>query len=175
MACDHRASGHPWPATIAGGCRRRGSNPAPGCFVGRGPDGGCRVTWDSRSPDVTARAHQGPAVPGAMRTQHGPARLYPYHSCCRAPVVEGAEVKRSGVSVADRGKPQASCPEWHGDGTAGEDDRASHLAAVAPARPMGEARPWRHEPGWQASIWRRGSTRLHPQLGSLRVRRWSVC
>jgi hypothetical protein len=45
------------------------------------------------------------------------------------------------VSVADRGRPVASCSEWHGDGTAGEDDRASHLAAVALARAMGEARP----------------------------------
>jgi hypothetical protein len=36
----------------------------------------------------------------------------------------GAEVKRSGVSVVDRGEPEASCSEWHGDGTAGEDDRA---------------------------------------------------
>jgi hypothetical protein len=29
------------------------------------------------------------------------------------------------VSVADRGRPEASCSEWHGDGTAGEDDRGS--------------------------------------------------
>jgi hypothetical protein len=36
--------------------------------------------------------------------------------------------------VADRGEPEASCSEWHGDGTAGEDDRASHLVAEAPAR-----------------------------------------
>ena len=43
---------------------------------------------------------------------------------CRAPLVEGAEVKRSGVSVVDRGEPEASCSEWHADGTAGEDDRA---------------------------------------------------
>jgi hypothetical protein len=58
---------------------------------------------------------------------------------------KGAEVKRTGVSVVDRDEPEASCWEWHGDGTAGEDDRASHLAAVAPARAMGEARPRRHE------------------------------
>lgn len=32
------------------------------------------------------------------------------------------------------GAPVASCLEWHGDSTAGEDDRTSHLAAVAPAR-----------------------------------------
>jgi hypothetical protein len=56
------------------------------------------------------------------------------------------------VSVADRGVPLASCSEWHGDGTAGEDDRASHLAAVAPARAMGEARPGRLQPRWQAPV-----------------------
>jgi hypothetical protein len=52
--------------------------------------------------------------------------------------------------VRDRGEPVASCSEWHGDGTAGEDDRASHLVAEAPARAMGEAGPGRHEPRWQA-------------------------
>jgi hypothetical protein len=45
------------------------------------------------------------------------------------------------VSVVDRGEPVAPCSEWHGDGTAGEDDRASHMTAVAPAEPMGEASP----------------------------------
>jgi len=54
------------------GCRRRGSNPAPGCFTVRGHDGGCRVTCDSGSPDVTARARRGPAVTDAVRTQRGP-------------------------------------------------------------------------------------------------------
>jgi hypothetical protein len=41
--------------------------------------------------------------------------------------------------VADRGEPEASCSEWHGDGTAGEDDCGSGLAATVPARAMGEA------------------------------------
>jgi hypothetical protein len=50
------------------------------------------------------------------------------------------------VSVVDRGEPVASCSEWHGDGTAGEDDRASHLAALAVAQAMGEARPRRRQP-----------------------------
>jgi hypothetical protein len=53
--------------------------------------------------------------------------------------------------MAYRGEPVASCWEWHGDGTASEDDRASHLAAVAPARAMGEARPRRHQPRRQAA------------------------
>jgi putative phosphoesterase len=35
-------------------------------------DGERPVTWDSNSPRVTARAHRGPAVPDAMRTQDGP-------------------------------------------------------------------------------------------------------
>jgi hypothetical protein len=30
--------------------------------------------------------------------------------------------------MADRGEPEASCSAWHADGTAGEDDRAWHLA-----------------------------------------------
>ena len=51
--------------------------------------------------------------------------------------------------MGDRGEPEASCSEWHGDGTAGESDRALHLAAVAPARVMGEARPARHLSRWQ--------------------------
>jgi hypothetical protein len=34
--------------------------------------------------------------------------------------------------VGDRDEPEALCWEWHGHGTAGEDDRAEHLAAVAP-------------------------------------------
>jgi len=62
------------------------------------------------------------------------------------------------VSVVDRGEPVASCLEWHGDGTAGEDNRASHLAAVAPARVMGEVRPGRLQRRWQGPP-ARGSVR----------------
>jgi len=40
------------------------------------------------------------------------------------------------VSVVDRGEPVASCSEWHGDGTAGEDNRDSGLVITAPAWPM---------------------------------------
>jgi hypothetical protein len=61
------------------------------------------------------------------------------------------------VSVTDRGRPQASCSEWHGDGTAGEDDRGSILVATVLARAMSEARPGRHEPRWQVAGGRRGS------------------
>ena len=55
------------------------------------------------------------------------------------------------MSVADRGEPEASRSQWYADGTAGEDDRGSGLAATVPARPMGEARPGRPEPRWQGS------------------------
>ena len=37
-------------------------------------------------------------------------------------------------SVVDRVSPEASCWEWHGDGTAGEHERASHLMVEAQAR-----------------------------------------
>jgi hypothetical protein len=40
--------------------------------------------------------------------------------------------------VADRDEPVVACSEWHGDGTACEDDRGSGLAVMAPARAMGE-------------------------------------
>jgi hypothetical protein len=36
--------------------------------------------------------------------------------------------------VVDRGEPAASCSEWHGDGTAGEDEPGSGLAMVAQLR-----------------------------------------
>jgi hypothetical protein len=49
------------------------------------------------------------------------------------------------VSVADRGEPVASCSGWHGDGTAGEDNCGSGVAATVPARAMGEARPGQPE------------------------------
>jgi hypothetical protein len=85
-----------------------------------------------------------------------PQRPHPYHSCCRAPVIEDAEVKWPGVSVADRGEPVASCSEWHGDGTGGEDDPVSYLAAggtssgdgrgpsgATPAASLASRRRWR--------------------------------
>jgi len=56
------------------------------------------------------------------------------------------------VSVVDRGRPVASLSEWHGDGTAGEHDRTSHLIVEASAWPMGEAGPGWHEPRWQAPV-----------------------
>jgi hypothetical protein len=43
--------------------------------------------------------------------------------------------------VTDRGEPEASRSEWYADGTAGEDDCVSGLAATVPARAMGEAGP----------------------------------
>jgi hypothetical protein len=53
--------------------------------------------------------------------------------------------------VVDRGEPVASCLESHGDGTAGENDCGSGLAATVPARAMGEASPGRREPRWHGS------------------------
>jgi hypothetical protein len=52
--------------------------------------------------------------------------------------------------VVDRGEPEAPRSEWHADGTAGEDDCGSGLAVKAPAQAMGETRPGRREPRWQA-------------------------
>ena len=49
-----------------------GLDPVPCCFVVRGRSGECRVTCDSHSPTVTARAHREPAVSDAVRTQRGP-------------------------------------------------------------------------------------------------------
>ena len=50
------------------------SNPAPGCFAVPGRDGERPLTCDADSPTLTARARRGPAVPDAVRTQHGPGR-----------------------------------------------------------------------------------------------------
>ena len=55
------------------------------------------------------------------------------------------------MSVADRDEPVMSCWEWHGDGMAGEHDRALNLIVKAPARAMGEAVPSHREPRWQAA------------------------
>jgi predicted nucleotidyltransferase len=65
------------------------------------------------------------------------------------------------VSVVDRDEPVASRSEWHGDGTAGEDDRGFGLVETAPARPMGEARPGRHHPSLARPEGARGSSRTH--------------
>jgi hypothetical protein len=62
------------------------------------------------------------------------------------------------VSVVDRRKPLVSCSEWHGDGTAGEDDRASHLIVEAPAWAMGEARPRPPQASWAST--RQGARQL---------------
>jgi hypothetical protein len=50
----------------------RGSNPVRCCFAVRGRRVEPPVTCDRYSPIVTARAHAGPPVPGAVRTQRGP-------------------------------------------------------------------------------------------------------
>jgi hypothetical protein len=84
---------------------------------------------------------QGSEVDSGRASLRRAWRPHPYHSCCRTPVIESAEVKGTAVSVVDRDRPVASCSKWHGDGTASEDNRASHLIVKAPARPEGEARP----------------------------------
>jgi hypothetical protein len=81
-------------------------------------------------------------------------RPYPYHSCRRAPVVGPAQVMRPGVTVAGHEGPGLLYGEWHGDGTAGEDDLGSGLVVMAPAAAMGEARPERHLPRCQTPGWR---------------------
>ena len=63
--------------------------------------------------------------------------------------------------MVDRDEPVASRSEWHGDGTAGEDDRGFGLVETAPARPMGEARPGRHHPSLARPEGARGSSRTH--------------
>jgi hypothetical protein len=55
------------------GCRRGGLNPAPCCPAGRGRSADRRVTCDSRSPTLTARARREPAVSGAARTERDQA------------------------------------------------------------------------------------------------------
>jgi hypothetical protein len=71
--------------------------------------------------------------------------------------------------VVDRGEPAASCSEWHGDGTAGEDEPGSGLAAiVTPAQAMGEVRP-------RTTIrlvgWRAGASRMCAQAPAECARR----
>jgi hypothetical protein len=59
-----------------------------------------------------------------------------------------------GASEIDRGCPLGTGIDpsmWRGDGTAGEDDRGSGLVVMAPAVGMGEGRPGRHVPRWQAA------------------------
>jgi hypothetical protein len=45
--------------------------------------------------------------------------------------------------VVDRGEPAASCWEWHGGGTAGEDEPGSGLAMVAQLRRWARSVPGR--------------------------------
>jgi hypothetical protein len=91
-------------------------------------------------PASTTRNDVGPAFPLASRYVEPPAGIepatHPYHSCCRAPLIRRPQVGGPSVSVADRGRPEASCSEWHGDGTAGEDDRGSVLMATVALREL---------------------------------------
>ena len=53
--------------------------------------------------------------------------------------------------MADRDEPETACWEWHGGGTAGEDDRGSGLSVTALDRVMSEAGPGWPEPRWQVA------------------------
>jgi hypothetical protein len=132
------------------GCDNKGPVRAgatePETLIGKGFSPPCvGRTWGADRTDHSASLSQA-LKRGWTRVSSGqpgvepPAGIepatHPYHSCCHAPVIEGAQVKWPGVSVADRGEPVASCSEWHGDGTAGENDRSSSLAATVPAREM---------------------------------------
>jgi hypothetical protein len=68
------------------------SNPVPCCFAVRGRTAGPPVTCGSHLLSVTARAHRGPAVPDAVRTQHGP----------ESPLVLGPEGHGTCGGVEDR-------------------------------------------------------------------------
>jgi hypothetical protein len=61
-----------WMLPPPGWRRLRGSNPVPGCFAVRGWSGDGPVSCDSHVSTVTARAHRGPVVSDAVRTQRGP-------------------------------------------------------------------------------------------------------
>ena len=129
---DHEADQSWCPEAGARPLGRWDSNPAPRCFALRGRSGGCRVTCDSRSPGVTARARPGPAVPDAMRTQRGPLGFGP--PATDRPDYLLAKPDRAGSSPwetvigAGRGRCGVvrGCPlgtdhdrcEWHGSGTA---------------------------------------------------------
>jgi hypothetical protein len=97
------------------------SNPAPACFAVQGRSTECLVTCDSSIPAVTARARQGPAVPDAVRTQHGPgsrawkARPAPPVSRHATPMAQ-RRASRDGplLSVEDLGVPVLRARGGHG-------------------------------------------------------------
>ena len=75
------------------------------------------------------------------------------------------------MSVADRGEPEASCSGWHADGTAREDDRASHLAAVH------QLRRWARPVQDHTSLVRKSKARGSPRkqwLVFVGLCRWSL-
>jgi hypothetical protein len=119
---------------ISGGSRR----PAAGAGVRRvtSADGGSVLTGVVRCDPVV----RGPDVAppwGPSGLPVTPSLLFVLPGTCS----RGAEVRRSGVSVADRGEPAASCSERHGDGTVGEDEPAQACGDGCSAQAMGEVRP----------------------------------
>jgi hypothetical protein len=72
--------------------------------------------------------------------------------------------------MTDRDEPEASCPEWNGDGTAGEDDRVSHPGSGGTSSGDGET-PSRTTPASLASCRRRrGSTEISHERGKAPMR-----
>ena len=120
--------------------------PGTGQLCRRDRSGECLVICDSRSPTLTARARQGSAVPDAVRTQHGPGRELGKHS---RPAPSGVMLQLRGhghrpwLSVDDRCGPVRR----HVGGMADENDRGRDLAAVAPARVLGEVGLGEHRSG----------------------------
>jgi hypothetical protein len=104
----------------------RGSNPAPGCFIFRGRDSERPLTCDAESPTLTTRDRRVPAVPDAVRTQHGPAP-HPYQDRPGdAFKLEEGECPSSSLGASDRGCPLGSGfvrPIGHATGTGGKGKR----------------------------------------------------
>ncbi len=75
-----------------------------------------------------------------------------------------AAVVRDGLPV--------DCCDWHGDGTAGGDERSSGLVATAPLGRWAEDRPRDHQPRWQAPAGRGSSPTPRRSSGAVGPMRW---
>jgi hypothetical protein len=98
----------------------------------------CSIAGADAAPplDLPSTDKHGTATASRIASQHGlgapapnPARAQKPTSVPAGQSLEDVEVKWSGVSVADRGGPVASCSRWHGDGTAGEREAGSEAVS----------------------------------------------